>query len=303
MRLRNTSGADIDFLLVEFDWFQFSIAEDDGNFNTIDFSYKQAATITTVTGGGWTDFDALDFTMTTSGGCAGVCSSQISGSCTITGSNSACINVNIPAGEEIMLRWSDPNDAANDPHMGIDNVGIGIGTDVTCAFILPIKLLNFTAEKKERSDLLKWQTASEANSSHFEVEASSDGEIFYSLDIVAAAANSSTVIYYSFENYFEVIHPVNYYRLKKVDLDGNFEYTNIISVNRVTENIYYANELIHLNNFSDFEQTTLVRLYNMEGKTVYEDLHSKNDIIAWKSKGIYILELPEYGINKKIVAH
>ena len=137
-----------------------------------------------------------------------------------------------------MLRWSDPNDAANDPHMGIDNVGIGIGTDVTCAFILPIKLLNFTAEKKERSDLLKWQTASEANSSHFEVEASSDGEIFYSLDIVAAAANSSTVIYYSFENYFEVIHPVNYYRLKKVDLDGNFEYTNIISVNRVTENIY-----------------------------------------------------------------
>jgi len=96
--------------------------------------------------------------------------------------------------------------------------------------ILPINMAEFKAVYSSGVSHLSWNTSQENNSSHFEIERSTDGVNFTRLGKVNAAGNSSNKISYSFND----IHPVtgiNYYRLKMVDKDGKFAYSNIVTVN------------------------------------------------------------------------
>lgn len=300
VRLRNNSGAPIDYLLVEFDWYQLSLAENGGNVNTISFSYQVGPTVTSLTAGAWTNFAALDYTAPMSSGAC--CSAQIEGyPCTQTGSNSACINVTIPAGEEIMLRFTDGNDGANDHHMAIDNFFVGIATEMTCSFILSATLSNFTVIKNERENYLMWETLSESNTSHFELEWSEDGKTFQTLQTVIAAGNSSTTQNYSYSHFPEKQFSIIYYRLKSVDFDGSFTYSSILSVNRIYNKIVVLDNQINLNEFSVSNTSQNVIIYDINGRKVYESFHYNNDVIPWQSSGLYIIHIPASRIYHKFI--
>ena len=95
--------------------------------------------------------------------------------------------------------------------------------------LLPVTLLEFTAKAQDDAVLTKWITTQEINSDHFEVEHSADGIYFYKIGTVKAKGQSNTT-----SNY-ELLHknPVNganYYRLKQVDKNGQFEYSAIIKI-------------------------------------------------------------------------
>ncbi|NIJ54326.1 sialate O-acetylesterase [Dyadobacter arcticus] len=77
--------------------------------------------------------------------------------------------------------------------------------------------------------LIEWSTAAEINSSHFEVERSTDAISFKSIKTVNAAGESKNAISYQFEDEY-LPSGTYYYRLKQVDLDERFEYTRIESV-------------------------------------------------------------------------
>lgn len=95
---------------------------------------------------------------------------------------------------------------------------------------LPVELLNFTATKQTDDVLLKWTTATEINSSHFEVLRSNDGYTFSRIgENIQAAGNSNTTKNYALLDP-EPYNGINYYRLKQVDIDGTNEYSNVISV-------------------------------------------------------------------------
>ena len=76
---------------------------------------------------------------------------------------------------------------------------------------------------------LNWITASETNSEGFEIEHSSDGQSWRNLGFVEGTGFSSEVQNYSFfhQNPAKGVH---YYRLKQIDYDGAFEYSDIVSV-------------------------------------------------------------------------
>jgi parallel beta-helix repeat protein len=99
---------------------------------------------------------------------------------------------------------------------------------------LPVKLLSFTAYKDKSAHRLNWTTATEQNVSHFEIEASSDPAMaFKTIGNVRAAGNSNTPKYYDFTNQpinQSTNQPIYYYRLKMIDFDGSFEYSNSISI-------------------------------------------------------------------------
>lgn len=102
---------------------------------------------------------------------------------------------------------------------------------------LPVRFGAFTAEKKSESQaLLKWNTLSEINSSHFEIERSTNAVNFIIIDRVNAAGNSTAPKDYAFTDY-KVLSGNNYYRLKQVDKDGKFIYTptRMVMFNVVTE--------------------------------------------------------------------
>jgi hypothetical protein len=76
---------------------------------------------------------------------------------------------------------------------------------------------------------LSWSTASEQNSSHFDVEKSTDGENWRVIGTISAAGNSTQDIHYSFVDSEKSIDQ-NYYRLNQVDIDGKNEYFGPITV-------------------------------------------------------------------------
>jgi trimeric autotransporter adhesin len=98
---------------------------------------------------------------------------------------------------------------------------------------LPLDLLTFTGSlQSDKSTLLKWKTENEVNTSHFVVERSVDAVTFSSIGTVAAAGNSTNVQDYSLTdngiaNQQSLIF---YYRLKMVDIDGQFKYSNVIAI-------------------------------------------------------------------------
>lgn len=103
------------------------------------------------------------------------------------------------------------------------------GASIDCT-ALPVELLTFEADASDRTVKLDWATASEAGSAHFVVQRSTDGENFVSIGQVAGAGTSFTTIEYGFEDPQPIVG-TNYYRLKQVDTDGSFSYSDVATVN------------------------------------------------------------------------
>ena len=88
---------------------------------------------------------------------------------------------------------------------------------------LPVELISFKASCLEEQNVLTWQTASEHNSSHFNIEKSRDGEIWNVIGKKEAAGNSNELLTYQFVD-SENNNATIYYRLNQVDFDGKSEY-------------------------------------------------------------------------------
>ena len=109
-----------------------------------------------------------------------------------------------------------------DFHVGdieIDNIGN-----------LPVELTTFTAKAEGTTNRLLWETASEENNSHFEVERSTNGVDFEKTGTVEGNGTIVEVSNYNFVD--ETPATVSYYRLRQVDFDGNFEHSNVVMVKR-----------------------------------------------------------------------
>jgi hypothetical protein len=105
---------------------------------------------------------------------------------------------------------------------------------------LPIELLSFTAHciplpGGVRGGFVQWTTASETNNDYFVLERSdslpSGGLGWASIATIQGAGNSNTLLNYSFTD--TLLSPFGgsvYYRLKQVDFDGNYTYSDTIHV-------------------------------------------------------------------------
>ena len=96
---------------------------------------------------------------------------------------------------------------------------------------LPVELISFNAEVyQQKSVLLDWQTKSELNNNYFVVQHSTDGNNWKDKFQVPGAGNSSATLNYSQLDETPDLN-ANYYRLKQVDFDGGFEYSETRYVN------------------------------------------------------------------------
>lgn len=97
-----------------------------------------------------------------------------------------------------------------------------------CDAGLPVELKEFAGFDNHCTIKLKWETATESNFSHFDIEKSYDGVNFQAISKTEAMGNDGTGANYDYID--ENIKPVNYYRLKIVDLDGAYDYSSVIVV-------------------------------------------------------------------------
>ncbi len=91
---------------------------------------------------------------------------------------------------------------------------------------LPVELISFKASLENNGALLEWVTGSEINNSHFDVEISNDGVNWTTIGIVQGSGNSNQPINYSFSSN-QTDEGIHYFRLKQIDFDGSFAYSNV----------------------------------------------------------------------------
>jgi len=101
---------------------------------------------------------------------------------------------------------------------------------LTNAAALPLDLLSFTGERRDKVNDLNWTTANEEGFSHFMVERSAGD--FSAWEELGAVAGAREEIASSGSYTFTDASPLtdNYYRLKMVDLDGSFSYSHIVQL-------------------------------------------------------------------------
>lgn len=91
---------------------------------------------------------------------------------------------------------------------------------------LPIELIDFKIEKTQNNEnLLTWITAQEINFSHFIIEKSRNAIEFVPIASIEGKGSNDTEVY----QFLDKENQIAYYRLKKVDRDGHFENSKIIS--------------------------------------------------------------------------
>lgn len=98
--------------------------------------------------------------------------------------------------------------------------------------IVPVELLAFTASINNSEVQLLWSTASELNNQGFEIERSiNDADNFVTIGFVEGKSSSTEINYYSFSDQPSLSGTNKlFYRLKQVDFDGTFAYSDVVQV-------------------------------------------------------------------------
>ncbi len=177
---------------------------------------------------------------------------------------------------------------------------------------LEVELIDFNAQLIERRRvMLNWTTANEIENDYFEIERSLDGVNFTNIGRANGAGNSSINQYYQFIDE-QPIPGINYYRLKDVDFNGNYNYSSTISIKledplnevTVTPNPFDKEMLLYFDHPLDYEAT--VRLTDMLGRTLFHAVLEEGTVNHYIQlegnieKGVYFLSVTDerFGIQK-----
>ena len=94
---------------------------------------------------------------------------------------------------------------------------------------LPVNLISFTGRTQENENHLEWKVVNERNFSHYELEKSiNDTEFNLLAQLPASGKNEVSLSFYN----DKTPATLSYYRLKMIDNDGSFNYSNVISLHR-----------------------------------------------------------------------
>lgn len=171
--------------------------------------------------------------------------------------------------------------------------------------MLPVELVGFKVEEKNKKAYLNWSTATEINNDRFEVEHSKDGEEWRKIGSISGNGNSVIVNNYGFIHEYPN-YGINYYRLKQIDYDGQFEYSKVISVNLKGENgevgEFYPNPsksgLVNLDYHAQNDDEISVTVFDLTGKLMVNQIQyiSRGDNnlsfdFSYLNTGLYIVKV------------
>lgn len=93
---------------------------------------------------------------------------------------------------------------------------------------LPVKLVDFAAKYNQTNVSLTWKSAQEIDFNYYQLEHSSDGSTFTTTSVVFGSASNGDGAEYSYvDKSVAGRSGLIYYRLKMVDIDGNFTYSPV----------------------------------------------------------------------------
>src|SRR5690606_18693858 len=135
--------------------------------------------------------------------------------------------------------------------------------------LLSFEVKSNSVSGKNSADL-KWTTTQEINTKEFIIERRTNNKDFEAIG-VKAAINKSGINYYSFSD----DNPAagnSYYRLKQVDINGNFTYSNLAILHNALENLisFYPNPVKDEMTITyDAEKPATIHITSMDGKKLH----------------------------------
>ncbi len=138
--------------------------------------------------------------------------------------------------------WNQQNAPTISTLLGVNfadsNNGWAVGIDGTVLKYtnpLPVELTSFSANVEANNVTLSWQTATETNNSGFQIERLQDSKIeksqqWENVSFIEGHGATTEEHNYSFVDK-NVLAGQYQYRLKQIDYDGSFEYSEVINVN------------------------------------------------------------------------
>ena len=196
------------------------------------------------------------------------------------------------------------------------NAGSQFGT-------LPVDLISFTGywDRKADVNVINWSTLTEINNELFEIERSFDpSKGFKKIGELDGNGTSSTLIDYEFEDRDISLSGTYYYRLKQIDFNGDYEYSEVIAidVNRIgkayvklIENTVSSAMMIEI--FTEDRAVADIKLFDLNGRLITNAFDSNAKLARGKNRieadaasllvGQYILlvKMAEERFIKKVI--
>ena len=190
--------------------------------------------------------------------------------------------------------WEDLNAVWNSTEHTLSKTGL-TGTEFALASDfnpLPVELAYFTGSIVGKFVKLKWKTETEVSNYGFEILRSTQDDIWDVISFVEGHGNSNSPRLYSYSDPVDNLSGKINYRLKQIDTDGAYSYSNIISVQTGSPSAYE----LYQNYPNPFNPNTTIRfqvpeksfvilkVYNSLGEQVAELLNEE------KEPGFYEVE-------------
>jgi hypothetical protein len=176
---------------------------------------------------------------------------------------------------------------------------------------LPVNLISFEIKLIEKEIRLFWKTSTETNSQGFDIERSSNAKNWGKLSFISSkadAGNNAGNLEYAFVDK-NPLSGINYYRLKQKDINGDFSFSAIKSINFSEKGSFeiFPNPTDGLITIEtpDWNKINTLELYNTSGIKVLNGKTTSNKLdIRQLPAGTYMLKIKEFNgeiVMKKIL--
>ena len=161
---------------------------------------------------------------------------------------------------------------------------------------MPVRFAAVLVNTVKDGNQVTFSTSSETNNSHFEIERNTSSRQWLKLGSIEGAGTTQAKQDYIFFDSQPALG-LNYYRIKQVDFDGTFSYSQIVSANWVDKpkiSLYPnpASEQVQINGFGSNEEEVTVEVVDLTGKIMLRQIWNQIAIdLQSVPAGLYILRL------------
>jgi subtilisin family serine protease len=178
---------------------------------------------------------------------------------------------------------------------------------------IPVELSSFNADARSGGIYLSWSTATETNNQGFEIQRKKQAGEYKTVGFISGSGTTTELRYYSFYDTKVGLGNFNY-RLKQIDFDGSFSYSNEIPVENTSSFIFFLeqnfpnpfNPETKINFTLAEDSKVTLKVYDVLGQEVVsllnanlaKGIHEINFIASGMNSGVYFYKLQATGKNE-----
>jgi len=182
----------------------------------------------------------------------------------------------------------DSNTSSSGESTTVDNLNV-------MGAVLPVTWSTVDVSSGKEGNVIKWTTLTETNNDYFEIQKrSEEQEDFETIGMIEGQGNSIQAVDYRFiDDGFTSAGRYCYYRIKQVDLDGQHNYSKVVSIKLDADNSLSIfpnpfSDAIQISTRSVVDQEFTVAVHDVFGKVVLRENFQQNS----NSKSIDTNEVP-----------